>query len=322
MPRGWRPICAARCAREAGAAVRKRLIKLGTRSFITLQRVLPHHGLSRAVHALARSRIVPLKRALIGAFMHGYRPELHDALEQDPRSYASFNDFFTRALRAGARPLAGGEHTLISPVDGTVAQVGYLDGLTMLQAKGRKYTLDALLAGRSEWTERLAGGAFATLYLAPYNYHRIHMPLAAELRAAWYVPGRLFSVSPATAETVSGLYARNERVVCLFEGKAPGGGVLPFALVLVGALLVGSMATVWHGDVTPRRPRRPVPLATASMRPQVPASLARGAEMGRFNMGSSVILVLGRDALTWRPGLRAGERIRVGQPLGALREHT
>jgi len=294
-------------------------IKLRTRSFITLQRVLPHHGLSRAVHALARSRIRPVTRALIGAFVRGYRPEMHDAVEPDPRRYASFNELFTRALRVGARPLGGDEHTVASPVDGTVSEIGYLDGLSMLQAKGRHYSLEALLAGRSEWTERLAGGAFATLYLAPYNYHRIHMPLAAALRAAWYVPGRLFSVSPATAATVSGLYARNERVVCLFEGAAPDGSTLPFALVLVGALLVGSMATVWHGDVTPRRPRRPVELGTPLER-SASLALERGAEMGRFNMGSTVILVVARDAVTWLAGLGAGARVRVGQPLGRLRD--
>ncbi|MGH8260874.1 MAG: archaetidylserine decarboxylase, partial [Steroidobacteraceae bacterium] len=223
---------------------------LGARLFIALQHLIPQHMLSRAVHRLARIRATPIKNALIRAFLRGYRPRLDEAAQPDPLAYGSFNDFFTRALRPGARPIEGGADAVSSPVDGTVSQIGYLDDLTLVQAKGRLYRLGALLGSESadprrgrfaattsaaEWTHRLAGGAYATLYLAPFNYHRIHMPLAGRLKAAWYLPGRLFSVNATTAAAVTGLFARNERVVCAFESDDG----LPFALVLVGALFVG-----------------------------------------------------------------------------------
>ncbi|MGH8217974.1 MAG: archaetidylserine decarboxylase [Steroidobacteraceae bacterium] len=286
----------------------------GARLFVAWQHLVPQHALSRGVHRLARCRAAPVKNALIRAFVASYRPRLEEALEPDPLAYASFNDFFTRALRPDARPLAADSDAVLSPVDGAVSQIGELDELTLLQAKGRHYSLGALLSpAGAAWTRRLAGGAFATLYLAPFNYHRIHMPLAATLKAAWYVPGRLFSVNTATASAVTGLFARNERVICAFESDA---GV-PFAMVLVGALFVGSIETRWHGEVTPCRPR------TARTLP-VPreARLAPGAEMGRFNMGSTVILLFPRDALAWRATLGPGSEIAVGQPLAQLTGHA
>jgi phosphatidylserine decarboxylase len=247
---------------------------------------------------------------LIRAFVRGYRPRLEEAAEPDPLAYASFNEFFTRALRPGARPIARGTEAIVSPVDGTVSQIGNLEELTLVQAKGRYYRLDALLApAGAQWARRLAGGAFATLYLAPYNYHRIHMPLAATLKAAWYVPGRLFSVNTATAEAVTGLFARNERVICAFESDAG----MPFAMVLVGALFVGSIATAWHGEVTPCRPRAPRSLPVPHA-----ARLEQGAEMGRFNMGSTVILLFPRHSLAWRAALGSASPIVVGQPLARL----
>ncbi len=289
---------------------------IGAWLFITLQRVLPQHTLSRAVHGLARARFAPLKNALIAAFVRAFRPQMSEAGEPDPLRYDSFNELFTRPLKPGARRIDRESRAVVSPVDGTVSQIGYLQELTLLQAKGRAYRLDALLAAGTSpaaraWTSRLAGGAFATLYLAPYDYHRIHMPLTAELRAGWYVPGRLFSVNATTAGGVESLFARNERVVCAFESE----GGLAFAMVLVGALFVGSIATRWHGEVAPRRPRRPLELpAPASAQP-----LEKGAEMGRFNMGSTVILLFPRNAVVWLPELAAGSRICVGQPLARLR---
>jgi len=285
---------------------------LGERLFVAMQRVLPQHTLSRGVHRLARSRSRPLRSALIGAFVRSFHPNMGDALEPDPQRYPSFNAFFTRALTPQARPIDPDPGVVVSPVDGTVSQIGYLEELSLVQAKGRNYALDALLAGAPEWTARLAGGAFATLYLAPWNYHRIHMPLAGALRAAWYVPGRLFSVNAVTAAAVTGLFARNERVVCAFEEFAPA--VRPFAMVLVGALFVGSIATVWHGEITPRRPRSPLALAL----PAAPARLERGAEMGRFNMGSTVILLFPPGRVRWLRELTAGSPISVGQAIGEL----
>jgi phosphatidylserine decarboxylase len=278
---------------------------------VALQHVLPQHLLTSVVHAVTRSRTPAVKNALIGSFVRGFHPDMSDAVEPDPFAYPTFNEFFTRALRADARPVEHDPRTLVSPVDGTISQLGRIDGKQLFQAKGRHYSLEALLAGPPEWASRFSGGAFATLYLAPYNYHRIHMPLTGTLKAAWYVPGKLFSVNATTAAAVDNLFARNERVICIFEN-----GPLTFAMVLVGALFVGSMATVWHGDITPRRPRRattlPVEHAPARQR------LEQGEEMGRFNMGSTVILVLPPGTTTWHPELRAGAPILMGRPLARL----
>jgi phosphatidylserine decarboxylase len=288
---------------------------LNARLFVALQRALPQHALSRLVYGLARIRLAPLKNALISSFVRHYRPDLSESVASDPLAYASFNEFFTRALRPGVRPLDGDPHGVLSPVDGAISQIGYLDGERILQAKGHTYGLGALLAGEPRWTERLAGGAFATLYLAPYNYHRVHMPLDATLQEAWHVPGRLFSVNTATAAAVPELFARNERVVCLFESRTAAQRPLSFAMVLIGALFVGSISTVWHGDVTPARTG-----ARVLSPPQTHASraLPRGAEMGRFNMGSTVIVIFPRDSLEWLAALAPGTAIRMGQPLGRL----
>lgn len=281
---------------------------LGARLFVALQYVLPQHLLSRAVYHATRSRIQPVKNALISGFMRGFRPEMSDAVEPDPLSYPSFNAFFTRALRPDARPMPTDSHVIASPVDGTISQIGPIDGARMIQAKGHDFSVEALLAGPARWTSRFSGGTFATIYLAPFNYHRVHMPCHGELHSAWYVPGRLFSVNTVTAAAVPGLFARNERIVCIFEE-----GELCFAIVLVGALFVGSMSTVWHGEVTPKIRRRPQPLpVSAGLR------LERGEEMGRFNMGSTVILLFPRGALEWQAQLQAGTALRVGQDLARL----
>src|SRR5215469_6589405 len=212
--------------------------------FISLQHVLPQHSLSRLVLRLTRIRNPLVKNALISRFVQSFRPDMSEAAQPDALRYATFNEFFTRSLRAGVRPVDSNPQILVSPVDGTISQIGSLDGSRLLQAKGHEYTLEALLATplgtTTDWPARFRGGNFATLYLAPYNYHRIHMPMAGTLRAAWFVPGRLFSVNATTAASVPNLFARNERVVCVFEE-----GPASFAMVLVGALFVGSIATVW-----------------------------------------------------------------------------
>lgn len=284
----------------------------GTRFFVALQYLLPQHLLSRVVHWLARNRTPWLKNLLIDNFVVNYRPDMSEAEESDPRKYPSFNAFFTRALRPGARPVDPAPEVLVSPVDGTVSQLGRLDGSWLLQAKGLAYTLESLLAEAAPaWAPVFRGGSFATLYLAPTNYHRVHMPLAASLQAAWYVPGQLFSVNATTASQVPGLFARNERVVCIFSE-----GTLSFALILVGALFVGSMTTEWHGDVTPRNPRTRADLAleftAARLRQE------KGAEMGRFNMGSTVILLLPPGRSEWLEPIAAGAPVRVGQALARL----
>ena len=281
------------------------------RAFVALQYLLPQHLLSALMHQLARSRLHWLKNAFIGAFLQRFHPDMSDAAQPDPFAFESFNAFFTRALRADVRPADPDPSALVSPVDGSVSQLGRLNGSWLVQAKGHAYTLESLLAAEGSWAEAFRGGAFATLYLAPFNYHRIHMPLAGTLRAAWYVPGQLFSVNAATAASVPGLFARNERLVCVF-----GAGPLNFALVLVGALFVGSMATVWHGEVTPRHPRRRTELPLDGSRAGL--TLARGAELGRFNMGSTVILLLPPGSAEWRATLAPGSSVRVGAALARL----
>jgi phosphatidylserine decarboxylase len=286
-------------------------LSLGARAFVAMQYVLPQHAISRVVLAATRARMPAFKNFLIRQFMRGFRPDMSDAIVTEPTSYGSFNEFFTRALQANARPVDTRASAMVSPVDGTVSQRGDIASGAIFQAKGHHYDVDALLAGQREWSDRFRDGQFATIYLAPYNYHRIHMPIAGTLRGAWYVPGALFSVNQVTAAAVPRLFARNERVVCCFETDG-----MPWALVLVGALNVGSMATVWHGDVTPRRPRIVAALPTTGL--SAPIALEKGAEMGRFNMGSTVVLTLPRGTTTWDAAFAAGATVRMGRPIGTL----
>lgn len=286
------------------------------RAFVALQHLLPQHGISRLVLAATRSRAPAFKNALIRLFVRGFRPDMSDAVLTEPTDYASFNEFFTRALRPGARPVDADPAAIVSPVDGTVSEAGPLSADRLLQAKGHDYTLRALLAGNAAWERTFAGGSFATIYLAPYNYHRIHMPLAGELRESFYVPGRLFSVNRTTAQLVPGLFSRNERVFCGFDA-----GGMPWAIILVGALNVGSMATVWHGDVTPRKHREVTSLPVRDeFGPTsiTPLTLDKGEEMARFNMGSTVILLLPPGAAAWNPDLVAGRTLRMGERIGTL----
>jgi len=281
------------------------------RLFVALQYLLPHHFISRLAYRITRSRVPLVKNALIRSFVSNFHPDMSEAEQPDPLQYESFNAFFTRALRAQARPPDPDPAALDSPVDGAVSQIGRLDGPWLVQAKGHAYTLESLLAADLSWAARFRGGAFAALYLAPFNYHRVHMPLRGALRAAWYVPGQLFSVNATTTAGVPGLFARNERVVCVFGHEA-----LTFAVVLVGALLVGSIATVWHGEVTPRAARGCADLPLDASRAAL--DLEKGAELGRFNMGSTVILLLPPGSSEWLPGLAPGSSVRVGQALARL----
>ena len=281
------------------------------RLFVALQYLLPQHFISRLAYRITRSRVPLVKNALIRSFVGNFHPDMSEAEQPDPLHYESFNAFFTRALRAQARASDPDPAVLVSPVDGTVSQIGRLDGSWLVQAKGHAYTLESLLAADLSWAARFRGGAFATLYLAPFNYHRVHMPLRGAVRAAWYVPGQLFSVNAITAAGVPGLFARNERVVCVFGHEA-----LTFAVVLVGALLVGSIATVWHGEVTPRAVRGCADLPLDASRAAL--NLEKGAELGRFNMGSTVILLLPPGSSEWLPGVAPGSSVRVGQALARL----
>jgi phosphatidylserine decarboxylase len=276
------------------------------RLFVWMQYLLPQHALSRLILRATRVRVPWFKNLLVRGFLGLYAIDMTDAVQTDPFSYGSFNEFFTRALKPGARAIAADPDAIACPVDGTVSEAGRIDGEMLIQAKGRRYSLQELLAAQP-WAQDFEGGSFATIYLAPFNYHRVHMPVRGVLEGTVYVPGRLFSVNAATAAYVPRLFARNERVLTLFD-TAYGHA----ALVLVGALNVGSMATVWAGDITPAA-RRVITRLPAQRLP-----LDKGEEMGRFNMGSTVILLFQKDRARWHPHLRAGATVKLGESLGSL----
>jgi phosphatidylserine decarboxylase len=281
------------------------------RAFVALQHLLPQHALSRIVHRATRSASPRGKDFLIRHFVRRFPVDMSEALEPDALAYPTFNAFFTRALRDDVRPLDPDPLALVSPVDGTVSQAGHIVDRMLFQAKGHHFSLEALLAGDGALVEHFRHGEFATLYLAPYNYHRVHMPLDGELIATIHVPGKLYSVNATTAAQVPELFARNERVICSFH--TPHGRL---AMVLVGALFVGSMSTVWGGEVTPSSQRRPSLLPP----PAQPVRLVRGAEMGRFNMGSTVLVLLERGRVRWSDTLRAGATVRMGERIGTCAE--
>lgn len=274
--------------------------------FVMWQYLLPKLALTRLAGLLAQARAGRLTQAQIKWFVRRYGVDMSEAAQPDPQSYACFNDFFTRALRAGARPLAQAD--MVCPVDGAVSQLGRIEGEQIFQAKGHHYSMQTLLGGDAERARAFADGEFATIYLSPRDYHRIHMPCAAQLRRMTHVPGELFSVNPETAAGVPGLFARNERVVCWFE-MADG---RPMAMVLVGATIVGSMATVWHGVVNPPRPGmvRHWDYAPGQH------TLAQGEEMGRFLLGSTVVLLWPRDTVRLNAHWQPGSPVRMGQAMG------
>lgn len=282
----------------------------GERAFIGLQYLLPQRALSWLVGRIAESRIGFVRGALIRAFLSRYPVDLAEAAEPDARRYLCFNDFFTRRLRPGARTFDALPQAALCPADGIVSQAGRIAGDTILQAKGLDYAVSALLGGDPALAAEFAGGEFATVYLAPHNYHRVHMPLAGTLRSARHVAGDLFSVNAATAASVPGLFARNERIACVFD-TAQG----PMAVVLVGALFVGSMSLAWAGRVRADGSRKPRDLPSRD--PVI--ALDRGAELGWFNMGSTVVVLLPPRGPVLHEGITAGRSVRVGEPIASPR---
>lgn len=279
------------------------------RWFARVQPWLPTRRLSAFMFGVANVRNRVFKNALIRWFVQAYGVDLSEAACADPARFEHFNAFFTRALKPGARPQPADPAAFSSPVDGTVSQIGPVREGSLLQAKGYDYTVAELLTDHDLAAEFWDGG-YCTLYLAPHNYHRVHMPCAGKLRQWLYVPGRLFSVNPATARSIPGLFARNERMVAVFDTEFG-----PLALVMVGALLVGGIETVWHGRVTPPHGREAQPSLYEPMRP---LTLQRGDELGRFHMGSTVILLAPAGALSWLGDLAAGQPVRVGQELATM----
>ena len=271
------------------------------------QYLLPKRLLTELAGAIARWQGGAVSTAIIRRFIRRYGVNMGEALNPDPGSYASFNDFFTRPLRPGARPLA--QAGWICPVDGAISQFGAIAGDQIFQAKGHAYSTTALVGGDAAIAAPFAGGHFATLYLSPRDYHRIHMPCAGTLRRMVHVPGDLFSVNPTTARGVPGLFARNERVVCLFD-DARG---RPFVMVLVGATIVGSMATVWHGVVNPPRPGQVRQWAYGGAGQPSAPTLAQGEEMGRFLLGSTVVMLMPPGPLAFNPAWAPTRPIRLGE---------
>jgi len=273
-----------------------------------IQYILPHHFLSRIVYVLMRSEIVWLKNALIRLISRIAGINVSEALSPDPADYASFNAWFTRALKPGARIFDTDPQAFLSPCDGRISETGKLHENRILQAKGKEYTLQDLLANDPVCSQ-LTDGYFSTIYLSPKDYHRIHMPLGGRLQRMIHVPGRLFSVAPYTARLVPGLFARNERVISIFETDSG-----PLVMVLVGAMLVSSTETVWAGEVTPSKNKD----LTVTDYSEENISLSKGDEMGRFNMGSTVILLMPSDTVRTIEGTEAGNSVNVGQALAHL----
>ncbi len=277
--------------------------------FILSQYVAPHGLISRAFGRFAECRTAGLKNWAIQRFIKRYQVNMSEALEPDGLAYENFNAFFTRALKPGARPLDETPAAILCPADGAISQLGVIDGGRIFQAKGREFSTLELLGGDSARAAAFADGRFATIYLSPRDYHRVHMPLAGTLKETIYVPGRLFSVNPLTARKVPRLFARNERLVCLFDTDCG-----PMALVLVGAMIVGAMETVWAGQVPPHRSG--IVRTRYDGGEQAPVHLEKGAELGRFKLGSTVVLLFGPEQLEWASSLSSLSPVRMGQKLG------
>lgn len=274
------------------------------------QYLLPKQAITALAGKLAGAQGGGATTALIRWFVRRYQVNMQEAANPDIASYATFNEFFTRPLREGARPLADAD--FICPVDGAISQFGRIESDQIFQAKGHHYSTTALVGGDAGLAAEFENGSFATIYLSPRDYHRIHMPCEGVLRRMIYVPGELFSVNPATARGVPGLFARNERVVCVFDSVRG-----PFVMVLVGATVVGSMATVWHGVVNPPRTRH----INEWFYDQEGIALQRGAEMGRFLLGSTVVMLFPEAALDFTPAWQPARPVVLGEAMGQALSH-
>ncbi len=275
---------------------------MSDRLTVYLQYLLPKQALTWWAGSIARSYGGVLTTRLIAWFVQRYRVNMAEAANPDIASYATFNDFFTRELKAGVRPLA--QAALICPVDGAISQFGRIEGQQIFQAKGREFSSTALVGGDAALAAQFDNGYFANLYLSPRDYHRIHMPCDGRLTRMIYVPGDLFSVNPTTARGVPGLFARNERVVCVFEGASG-----PFVMVLVGATIVGSMATVWHGIINNPRAGKVCDWRYDDKS----IVLKQGEEMGRFLLGSTVVMLFPQGSLQFNPVWQPGGAVQLGQ---------
>ncbi|MEH6548728.1 MAG: archaetidylserine decarboxylase [Pseudomonadales bacterium] len=277
--------------------------------FIVLQYLIPQHLLSRAAGWLANTEIPWIKNPFIEFFIRQYSVNMSEAADPEARNYPNFNAFFTRALRDDARTVAEDTKAIASPADGSISQLGRIENGRIFQAKGQSYTVQELLGGDNALAEQFIDGCFSTIYLSPKDYHRVHMPVSGTLQQMIYVPGDLFSVNKATAENVPRLFARNERLVAIFETAAG-----PMAMVLVGAMIVAAIETVWAGQVTPT----PKTVNTTRYNEAVTIALNKGEEMGRFKLGSTVVLLFPKDRVKWDEALAAGSPLMMGQEIAQL----
>lgn len=278
--------------------------------FIAFQYVVPQHALSRAAGWLANTSISWIKNPFTRWFVNQYDINMAEAAEPNPCAYQSFNDFFTRALKDDARPICDEEKAIVFPADGAISQIGDIEHGRVFQAKGQDYSLLELIGGDTSIAAPFEDGKFAVVYLSPKDYHRVHMPLAGKLKSMTHVPGDLFSVNDTTAENVPRLFARNERVVCIFETEAG-----PMAVILVGAMIVASIETVWAGQITPQARQ----IKTTHYDSLETHDLALGEEMGRFKLGSTAIVLFGKDAITWENELTAATATRMGEKMGTTK---
>ena len=279
--------------------------------FLLLQRVLPKHLITALVYRLARIRQPALKDFMIRSFSNFYKVNLDNVDKTVPDDFACFNDFFTRELKSGSRPVDTSVSSIVSPADGFVSAVGVVEKNAVYQAKGHDYSLEDLLATDLDDARTYLDGSFATIYLAPFNYHRVHAPLAGELVAARFVPGTLFSVNQTTVANLRGLFTRNERLICHF--KSPAG---LYVLIFVGALNVGSITTPWSGELRPRKGNIVDNIDLHACRE--PRTVDKGGLLGWFNMGSTVIVLLPPGHCEWRSGLQSGDALRMGEAIGRV----
>lgn len=273
------------------------------------QYLIPQHIISRITGSVARCKIPFIKNMLISAFIKRYKVDMSLAKEPDYTKYPCFNEFFTRALKDGARLITQDSNAIVCPADGAISQSGLIEAGCIFQAKGCDYSLKALLGGDDASTALFENGSFSTIYLSPKDYHRVHMPLSGKLRRMTYIPGKLFSVNNASVEKIPGLFAKNERVVALFEGEAG-----PFAVILVGAMIVASIETVWAGLVAPHRSKVVITTEYAEKNIQ----LEKGDEMGRFLLGSTAILLFPSNNVNWESNIQPDSSVTMGQQLGTL----
>lgn len=280
--------------------------------FIFFQHIVPQHFLSRTVGLLANCQITFIKNFLIKIFIKKYKVNMAEAEIKNVEEFSSFNDFFTRKLEANVRLVDSTDNSIICPVDGAVSAIGDIDAEQIFQAKGKSFSLPSLLGGDQKLADKFHGGKFATLYLSPRDYHRIHMPLTGTLEEMIYIPGKLFSVNQTTANNIDELFARNERAVCIFKTS-----IGPMAVILVGAMIVASIETVWAGQVAPSKMKK----HTERYQEHAPITIRRADEMGRFKLGSTAIVLFPANVMSWEASLQAEKSIQLGQKLGEITQN-